>query len=59
MKIANLLRRVARRMAFWGKADCRSTGGNSIYGDIEDQLRIMSDEEFAEYLQLHTKRSKV
>ncbi len=57
MSIINLLRRFARRLFSISNADCPD---NLIYGDVDGQLRVMSNEEFAEYLRLHTRhRSNV
>ncbi len=57
MKISSFLRQIAQRMTSWTKTNRGNTGENSFYyRDIEEQLRIMSDREFAEYLRLHTKR---
>ncbi|HEY0144723.1 MAG TPA: hypothetical protein VGB93_00925 [Methylovirgula sp.] len=53
MNVARLLRRTARRLASWKKADRASTRAD--LGDLEEQIRIMPDAEFAEYLRLHTK----
>ena len=57
MKITSFLRQIAQRMTSWTKTTRGNTGANSFYcRDIEEQLRIMTDQEFAEYLRLHTKR---
>ncbi len=57
MKITSFLRQIALRMASWTKTNRGNTGANSFYyRDIEEQLRVMSDQEFSEYLRLHTKR---
>jgi hypothetical protein len=53
MNVARLLRRTARRLVSWKKAD--RAGRRVDLGDLEEQIRIMSDAEFAEYLRLHTK----
>lgn len=53
MNVARLLRRTARRLTFWKKSD-RASARPDI-GDLEEQIRIMPDAEFAEYLRLHTK----
>ena len=55
MNLARMLRRALRRVVSL-KVEPRGTGGLKLSGDeIEDQLRIMSDREFAEYLRLHSK----
>lgn len=53
MKVARLLRRTARRLVSWKRADHASTRVD--LSDLEEQIRIMPDAEFAEYLRLHTK----
>jgi hypothetical protein len=53
MIVARLLRRTARRLVSWKRADRGSTRVD--LGDLEEQIRIMPDAEFAEYLRLHTK----
>ena len=53
MNVARLLRRTAWRLVPWRRADRVST--RIVLGDPEEQIRIMSDTEFAEYLRLHTK----
>ena len=55
MKIPNLLHRATRIFISRQKAKREKEALNSIYGDVDGQLRIMSDREFAEYLRLHTK----
>lgn len=55
MNVARMLRRAVRHVLF-RKSGFRSASGLKLSGeDIEDRLRIMSDEEFAEYLRLHSK----
>jgi hypothetical protein len=53
MNVARLLRRTARRLASW-RRPVRVSARLAV-SDIEEQIRIMSDAEFAEYLRLHTK----
>ncbi len=53
MNVARLLRRTARRLTSWKRTDRASA--RLIMGDLEDQIRVMPDAEFAEYLRLHTK----
>ena len=53
MNVARLLRRTVRRLASWKRAD--RAGARVDLGSLEEQIRIMSDAEFAEYLRLHTK----
>ena len=54
MNIARLLRRAMRQVS--RKSGSRKDGGPKLSSDdIEGQLRIMSNDEFAEYLRLHSK----
>ena len=53
MNVARLLRRTVRRLASWKSAG--RTSRRIELGDLEEQIRIMSDAEFSEYLRLHTK----
>ncbi len=53
MNVARLLRRTARRLASWKRPDRASARIDPA--DLEGQIRIMPDAEFAEYLRLHTK----
>ncbi len=53
MNVARLLRRAARHLLSWKRAD--RTSARIDLGDVEEQIRIMPDAEFAEYLRLHTK----
>jgi hypothetical protein len=53
MNVARLLRRTARRLISWKRSERASA--RIDLGDLEGQIRIMPDAEFAEYLRLHTK----
>ncbi len=55
MKIAHWLRRTARQMSFRTHGDRRSREAKAADNDVEDLIRVMSDQEFIEYLRLHSK----
>ncbi len=56
MKIAQSLRRIAR--CLWTRPhDCAPL--DSGYRNIEDQVRILSDEEFKRYLKAHSRSYRV
>ncbi|MEW6437110.1 MAG: hypothetical protein AB1508_08060 [Pseudomonadota bacterium] len=55
MNIARLLRRAVRKIASRKNEPWTIRRLNRTADDIESQLRIMSDEEFAEYLRLHSR----
>jgi hypothetical protein len=56
MNVARMLRRAVRQVISRKSEARKAARGSRIFiEDIEDELRIMSDEEFAEYLRLHSK----
>ncbi len=55
MNIARMLRRTVRQV-MPRKSEPRNAGGLKLSADdIEDQVRVMPDKEFADYLRRHSK----